>query len=29
MGLLEDDDTILIKASHGMGFSKLLDVLQE
>ncbi|MCR5223189.1 MAG: UDP-N-acetylmuramoyl-tripeptide--D-alanyl-D-alanine ligase [Lachnospiraceae bacterium] len=29
MGLLENDDTILIKASHGMGFSRLLDVLQE
>ncbi|MCR5269091.1 MAG: UDP-N-acetylmuramoyl-tripeptide--D-alanyl-D-alanine ligase [Lachnospiraceae bacterium] len=29
MGLLEEDDTILIKASHGMGFSKLLDALQE
>ena len=28
MGLLENDDTILIKASHGMGFEKLLDVLQ-
>ncbi|MBO4901785.1 MAG: UDP-N-acetylmuramoyl-tripeptide--D-alanyl-D-alanine ligase [Lachnospiraceae bacterium] len=29
MGLLETDDTILIKASHGMGFSELLEVLQE
>lgn len=28
MGLLENDDTILIKASHGMGFTELLDVLQ-
>ena len=27
LGLLENDDTILIKASHGMEFSKLIDVL--
>ncbi len=29
LGLLENDDTILIKASHGMGFSEVLDALTE
>ena len=29
MGILENDDTILIKASHGMGFTELLDALRK
>ncbi len=29
LGLLQEDDTVLIKASHGMGFDRLLDALTE